>query len=85
MQQRKLFSVDPTDAPKHWKAGKRSRVVFTVGPCPFRDNSFRAVTSSSSGRSMRRSKQAARSRSAEEYKKSACEDLTCDLKTLCVL
>jgi hypothetical protein len=21
----------------------------------------------------------------EEYKKSACEDLTCDLKTLCVL
>jgi hypothetical protein len=24
-------------------------------------------------------------RSTEEYKKSACEDLTCDLKTLCVL
>jgi hypothetical protein len=31
------------------------------------------------------SKQAVSLRSAEEYKKSACEDLTCDLKTLCVL
>jgi hypothetical protein len=31
------------------------------------------------------SKQAVSSRNTEEYKKSACEDLTCDLKTLCVL
>jgi hypothetical protein len=29
------------------------------------------------------SKQAVSLRSAEEYKKSACEDLMCDLKTLC--
>jgi hypothetical protein len=28
--------------------------------------------------------QAVCSRSTAEYKKSACEDLTCDLKTLCV-
>jgi hypothetical protein len=31
------------------------------------------------------SKQALSLRSTEEYKKSACEDITCDLKTLCVL
>jgi hypothetical protein len=31
------------------------------------------------------SKQAVSLRGTEEYKKSACEDLTCDLKTLCVL
>jgi hypothetical protein len=30
-------------------------------------------------------KQAVSSKSTEEYKKSACEDLTCDLKILCVL
>jgi hypothetical protein len=40
---------------------------------------------SSSGRSTRTSKQAVNSMSTEEYKKSACEELTCDLKTLCVL
>jgi hypothetical protein len=38
-----------------------------------------------SGRLEEYSKQAVSSRSTEEYKKSACEDLTCDLKTLCVL
>jgi hypothetical protein len=31
------------------------------------------------------SKQAVSLGSPEEYKKSACEDLMCDLKTLCVL
>jgi hypothetical protein len=55
--------------------------------CPFRcyisksPGGFGAVTSSGSGRS----KQAVSSRSTEEYRKSACEDLTCTLKTLCVL
>jgi hypothetical protein len=42
------------------------------------------MSSSSSGRSTRTSKEAVSS-STEEYRKSACEDLTCDLKTLCVL
>jgi hypothetical protein len=32
-----------------------------------------------------RNKQEVSSGSTEEYKKSAYEDLTCDLKTLCVL
>jgi hypothetical protein len=31
------------------------------------------------------SKRAVSSKSTEEYEKSTCEDLTCDLKTLCVL
>jgi hypothetical protein len=30
------------------------------------------------------SKQEGSLRTTEEYEKSACEDLTCDLKTLCV-
>jgi hypothetical protein len=38
-----------------------------------------------SGKLEEYSKQAVSLRSTEEYKKSACEDLTCDLKTLCVL
>jgi hypothetical protein len=59
--------------------------------CPFHGykgkspGGFRAGKSSSSGRSTRTSKQAVSSRSTEEYRKSSCEDSTCDLKTLCVL
>jgi hypothetical protein len=59
--------------------------VFTVDPCPFRGYrsksdriSFKALTRGSSGRSTRTSKQAVSSWSTEEYRKSACEDLTCD-------
>jgi hypothetical protein len=63
--------------------------VFTVGPCPFhgyisksdriRSRQLRVAVAAEA------SKQAVSTRSTEEYKKSACEDLTCDLKTLCVL
>jgi hypothetical protein len=50
--------------------------VFTVGPCPFRGYITRAVNLSS---------ERIGTRNIEEYKKSACEDLTCDLKNLYVL
>jgi hypothetical protein len=46
---------------------------------------FRTVTNSRTGRCMQISKQAVSSRSTEEYTKSACEDLTCALKTSCEL
>jgi hypothetical protein len=67
--------------------------MFTVGPCPFRgyvsksdrirSGQLRVTEYSSKLQEYR--KQAVSSRSREEYKKSAWEDLTCDLKTLCVL
>jgi glutaredoxin len=73
--------------------------MFTVGPCPFcgyasktdriRSEQLRVVSCKKqpgySGKLEEYSKQALSWRSTEGYKKSACEDLTCDLKTLCVL
>jgi hypothetical protein len=47
--------------------------------------SYGLQVTSSSGRSTSTGKQAVSLRSTEEYKKSACEDLTYDLKTLFVL
>jgi hypothetical protein len=38
-----------------------------------------------SGKLEEYSKQAVSLKSTEKYKKSACEDLTCDLKTLCAV
>jgi hypothetical protein len=40
---------------------------------------------SSSDRNTRTSKEAVSSKNTEEYKKSSCEDLTCDLKAMFVL
>jgi hypothetical protein len=56
----------------------------------YKRSEFRCSVSSgqlrvnNSGRSTRTSKQIG-TRSTEEYKKPACEDFTCDLKTLCLL
>jgi hypothetical protein len=74
--------------------------VFTVGPCLFRGciNESDRVRSRQLGvvvaaearkpednnKLVEYSKQAVSLRSGEEYKKSDCEDLTCDLKTSCV-
>jgi hypothetical protein len=66
--------------------------VFTVGPCDkIRSGQLRVIVAAEarkqedSSKLEAYSKQAVSLRSAEEYRKSACEDLTCDMKTLCVL
>jgi hypothetical protein len=65
--------------------------VFTVGACPsrgyisdrIRSGQLRVVAAAEAREQA--SKQAESLRGAEEYRKSACKDLTCELKTLCVL
>jgi hypothetical protein len=84
-----VFSVDPTDAPVNWRDGDH---VMYVGACPFRGYIIKSdrirsgqLRVSGSGRNTRTNKQAVSSRSIEEYRRSACEDSTCDFKTLCVI
>jgi hypothetical protein len=75
--------------------------MFTVGPCPFRayiskrdrirSGQLRVTVAAGARKQEDSSKleeyseQAKSLRSAEEYKKSACKDLMCALKTFCVL
>jgi hypothetical protein len=87
-----VFSVYPTDNPIDWLDSDHVH-VFTVGLCPLRgyisksvgirSGQLRVVAAAEARKQAR--KQLRNSRSTEEYKKSACEDLTCDLKTLCAL
>jgi hypothetical protein len=77
-----VFSVDPTDAPKDWLDSDHV-ICVSCDACPFRGY----ISKSQEGSEQLRVVVAAEahekvSRSTEE---SACEDLTCDLKTLCVL
>jgi hypothetical protein len=66
-----VFSVGPTDAPIDWLDS--DHVICVYG------------RSMSVPRPCNESRERIGTRSTEEYRKSACEDLTCDLKTLCVL
>jgi hypothetical protein len=87
-----VFSVDPTNAPIDWLYSDHV-ICVSCDACPFRgyismwQNSFEAVTSYEwvVAAEARKQDVAVSWRSTEEYKKSACEDLTYDLKTLCVL
>jgi hypothetical protein len=82
-----VFSVDPTSAPIDWLDSDHVICVY-YDAYPFRGcisksdriRSRQLRKSSSRGRRTRTNKQAVSLRSTEEYKKSACEDLTCDLK-----
>jgi hypothetical protein len=93
-----VFSVDPTDAPIDWLKSDQVTCVF-CDACPSRgyiskSPGFRAVRVAVVAEARKQvdsrkleeySKQAVSWRSREEYRKSACEDLMCDLKTFCVL
>jgi hypothetical protein len=62
--------------------------MFTVGPCPFRSyisESDRIRSGQLRVAVAAEAREQASSRHTEEYKKSARENLTSDLKTLCVL
>jgi hypothetical protein len=85
-----VLSVDQTDTPIDWLDSDQV-ICVSCDACSFRDyiskspGGFKAVTSSSSGRITGTSEQAVSLKSTEEYRKSACENLTCALKTLYVL
>jgi hypothetical protein len=80
-----VFSVESTDEPVDWLDNDHVICIF-CDACPFRgyisksdrirSRQLRAVAAEA------REQEANSSRSTEEYKKSVCEDLTCDLKTL---
>jgi hypothetical protein len=70
-----LFSVDPTDVPIDWLDS--DHVI-----CTRRSMSVPRIYDQS--RELK-SRERIGTMSAEKYKKSACEGLTCDLKALCVL
>jgi hypothetical protein len=94
--QEAVFSVDPTDAPVDWLDSDRVICVYYRSMsvpwlCTYVNKSDRIRSEqlrvmSELSRQKNANKRAAVScRSAEEYKKSACEDLTCDLKTMCAI
>jgi hypothetical protein len=66
-----VFSVDPADVPIDWLNNDHVIYVY-CSPCPFRGYIMRAMSC----------KLRIGTRGREEYKKSACGDLMCDLKTL---
>jgi hypothetical protein len=66
-----VFSVDPTDAPVYWLDSDQVICVY--------------CRSMSVPRLYNESRERIGTRSTEEFKRSACEDLTCNLKTVCVL
>jgi hypothetical protein len=84
-----MFSVDSARASMDWLDSNHVTCV-SVGPYPCRlyisDKNFSAQYKrpEHSGKLEQYSKQAVNLRSTEEYTKSAYEDLTFDLKTLCV-
>jgi hypothetical protein len=71
-----VFSVDPTDAPRDWLDSDNAICVYCRSmSVPRLYNESRELLSS----------ERIGTRSTEEYKRPACEDLTCDLKISCVL
>jgi hypothetical protein len=83
------------DTKTHWLTDRQSQCDFDFdfewltdrqSQCDFDfDLKLSSKRPEYSGKLEEYSKQAVSLRSTEEYKKSACEDLTCELKILCVL
>jgi ssDNA-binding Zn-finger/Zn-ribbon topoisomerase 1 len=88
-----VFSVDPTNAPIDW-LNSGHMICVSCDACPFcsyisksdRSHSRQLqVVAAAAEACEQASKQAVSLKSTEVYKKSVCEDLTCDMKILCVI
>jgi hypothetical protein len=69
IKEKVVFSVDPTDVPIDWLDSDHMICIY--------------CKSLSVPRLYNKSSERIRTRNTEEYKRSACEDLTCDFKTSC--